>query len=163
MPTPYEIAVLRKQGHLDEAYSAAKDALAAPSDHQDELLRLLGFIVCDQLKLLAGAVSASFLAKLKDFSDLHIPESETMIYNSLLWNLRAFVVDEHKSDEDLTRSMDTLFDLIRTMPLRHKGDAFSAFVSAVLHHTGAWSRVGEWALWCGFDCLQPKDFQPFTT
>lgn len=163
MPTPYEIAVLRKQGHLDEAYSAAKDALAAPSDHQAELLRLLGFIVCDQLKASACAAPAAFLAKLKDFSDLRIPESEAMIYNSLLWNLRAFVSDEHKSDEDLTRSMDTLFDLIRTMPLRRKGDAFSAFVSAVLHHAGAWSRVGEWALWCGFDCLQPKDFQPFTT
>lgn len=116
MLTPYEIAVLRKQGHLDEAYSAAKDSLATSSDNQNELLRLLGFIVCDQLKALTGAASASFLAKLKDFSDLHIPESETMIYNSLLWNLRAFVVDERKSDEDITHSMDTLFDLIRPCP-----------------------------------------------
>lgn len=163
MLTPYEIAVLRKQGHLDEAYSAAKDALATSADNQNELLRLLGFIVCDQLKSLAGAASASFLAKLKDFSDLHIPESEMMIYNSLLWNLRAFVVDEHKSDEDITHGMDTLFDLTRPMPIRRQSDAFSAFVGAVLHHAGAWSRLGEWALWCGFDGLQPKDFQSFTT
>ena len=162
MLTPFEIAVLRVNGQLDEAYAAVCQSLAANPDNI-ELRRLLGFIICDRMKLSATSSPALFIDQLRDFRRAAVPASETRLYDNLLWNIRAFVLDEHKSADQLPQYLTALFDVIRDMPIRRICAPFSLLVSAVLHRGSKWSRVGEFAYWCGFDCLRDEDFRPFLT
>lgn len=158
----HEIAVLRQQGRLDEAYKAVRELLAADSTNL-ETLRQLGSIICDQLKALATTSPDDFIAKLKELKECHIPDAETFVYDALLWNLRAFVADEQKAENSLNQYLTSIFAIISDMPIRRQCLPFSVFVNTVLHRAKTWNGVGQFAYWCGLDYLRLEDFEPFIT
>lgn len=162
MLTPYDIAVLRQQGRIDEAYKAVRELLAADNTNV-EVLRQLGFTICDQLKAVATTSPDVFISKLKEFKECCIPESETFVYDALLWNLRAFVADEQKSENSLNQYLTSIFAIISDMPIRRQCLPFSVFVNTVLYRAKTWNGVGQFAYWCGLDYLRPEDFEPFIT
>lgn len=162
MLTSHEIAVLRQQGRIDEAYNAVRELLAADSTNL-ETLRQLGSIICDQLKALATTSPDDFIAKLKELKECHIPDAETFVYDALLRSLRAFVADEQKSENNLNQYLTPIFAIISDMPLRQQSALFSALINAVLRYAKTWNGVGQFAYWCGLDYLCPADFEPFIT
>lgn len=59
MMTSFQIATLRKQNRLTEAYNAVREALTIDCGNV-EFMRLLGFILTDQLKALTTTNSTDF-------------------------------------------------------------------------------------------------------
>lgn len=119
--------------------------------------------ILHQLKNAATTSPDTFIAKLKEFKECCIPESETYVYNALLRRLRAFVADEQKSANSLNQYLTSIFAIISDMPLRRQCTPFSALINAVLHHAKTWDGVGLFAYWCGLECLRPEDFESFVT
>lgn len=158
MKTPYEIAILRKNGNIDEAYAAAREAYSATPDNA-EILRLLGFLLSDQAKQAASLSDTQFFDKLNEFVALHIPATEGKVYESLLWNIRLYL-NLPRSPEQQATALHQLFPLLQRMPVRQPSIAWSILVHTVLKAKG-WTETGEFAYWCGFDSLRQEDFQPY--
>lgn len=160
MKTPYEIAVLRKNGALDDAYAAARETYAAQPD-DPETLRIFGFVIADQAKLFATQADTRCLDKLREFAALPIPKSENRVYESMLWNIRLYL-RQQKSPEQQSAALSQVFPALQQLSPLPPCKAWSALLHTILQAKG-WSRLGEFAYWCGFDTLQADDFVPFQT
>lgn len=158
MKTPYEIAVLRKNGAIEEAYTAALEAYSA-TPNSTELLRLLGFLLSDQVKQVATQSDTQFFAKLNEFVALHLPATENKVYESLLWNIRLYLNCPRNPDRQAA-ALNQLFPLLQQMPVRRPCPAWSVLVHTILQAKG-WNQVGAFAYWCGLDSLRPEDFLPY--
>ncbi len=158
MKTPYEVAVLRKNGAIEEAYTAALEAYSATPTNT-EILRLLGFLLSDQIKQFATQSDAQFFGKLNEFAALHIPATEEKVYENLLWNIRLYLNCPRNPDRQAA-ALNQLFPLLQQLPVRRPCTAWSVLVHTILQAKG-WNLVGAFAYWCGFDSLRPEDFSPF--
>ena len=158
MKTPYEIAVLRKNGATEEAYTAALEAYSA-TPANTEILRLLGFLLSDQIKQLAHQSDTQFFGKLNEFVALHIPATEEKVYESLLWNIRLYLNSPRNPDRQAA-ALNQLFPLLQQMPICRPCTAWSVLIHTILQAKG-WNQVGAFAYWCGLDSLRPEDFAPF--
>lgn len=158
-----EILQLRNTGHIIEAYTAAKQ-LFISDDKNINNARLFALLANELTVYHAG--QSDFDLCLSIIQDLvllsSIPSQEIGIYNHMAHSVRIFAQQLNERPNPNLTKMDQCFDCIKTIPLYHAGLGFSILVSTIFK-IKSWSRLNEFAYWCGWEHLRDEDFEPFIT
>lgn len=156
-----QLLTLKRTHQLDAAF-----ALAQPLVHDDScdqtFLRTYGVLLGEMLLRDAQAKQFNQCMQWLDFfKQSSFPEDEIGVYRTLVDALRVFV-EQLPEDNRSERYLSSMLDSIQTLPLHVAGISYSIFVAKTLK-CKHFSRLGEFAYWCGLDHLQAKDFLPFQT
>lgn len=157
-----EIQQLRREDRLKEAYQKAQEYLTL-EEPDCEVLRLYVLIGTDmaQRYIVANEFDAC-LSIIADFGRLVIPNEEIGVYKNIANIVRSFVLKiQEKSTPDFLL-LNQLFDAVKPISLHHAGVSFSILLKSMLK-LKKWSRLGEFAHWCGIENLSAEDYQPFIT
>lgn len=158
-----EILQLRNTGHIIEAYTAAKQ-LFISDDENINNARLFALLANELVVYHVGQSDLDLcLSVIRDFVLLSsIPSQEVGIYNHMANSVRVFAQKLNERPNPNLTKMDQCFDCIKTIPLYHAGIGFSILVSTIFK-IKSWSRLNEFAYWCGWEHLRDEDFEPFIT
>lgn len=153
---------LRKEQKYDEAFDMAKKALA---DNADDvfLKRAMAWCLYDRAKANAKYASRDvFMECVSDIKGLQLPDSEVMVFDQLLWYVRALVLDAVESKVQDQAFYDGLLETVRNFHVTRPGEAYSALMSAALKTRGFWNGFAEFCRWWDFSNFMDKDFEKVT-
>gem|GEM_PF-3714503 len=145
-----EITMLRKSGQLREAFELGKKKL--DEDPEDLWLRReFAWVLYEYLKReAAGKNCEGGLLILKHLLALDFDDSETMLGNSVLFQIIK-LMNSCKNEQGPDRVMiDRLFEFGMRCPAEKPGDAYSALLETVLRldpkHPGRLTHIENWGL-----------------
>lgn len=154
-----DIMALRKEQKTDEAYAMARKALDGNADDL-YLKRAMAWCVYDNAKRNAQYVNRSrFMECLTEIDALGLPETEVMVFDQLLWCVRALVLDAVAADVQDQGFYDGLIEAVRKFHVTRPGEAYSALMSAVLKTRGFWNGFADFCRWWDFCNFMDRDFE----
>jgi hypothetical protein len=156
-----QVAQLQRQGQLDEACKLAQNILQ--EDRADaNVLRIYGMVLADIIKRESEKYYFdAALNALQLFSLIPLPKDEVAVYKQLTDSLSIFFIrlTERPGYE---QRLNRCFDLITPLPIHAAGFSYSLLVKKVLK-LKTWTRLGEFAHWCGLSHLRAEDYESFVT
>jgi hypothetical protein len=173
-----EIKELRQSGRLEEALSLAlteleEASLPSPfrvvdesgnivSDAQRNQIwqkRALSWVYYDYLKKAATEDdSNAFLTQLQLISDLMLPESENMLYDSCAYQIGKEVFKLAKKQPIQLGTIDSIFDIIKAWSFTKPDEAYTFLFKAFHKCHTEWSHYLEFLDWWGVDNFRNEDY-----
>ena len=158
MATVKDITTMCKAGKLAEAYELAKADLAMPPENvwvQREVAWALYYLLKDDSE---KKRSQAFYEHLKELMELDLLtiESDSMIFDKVLWKLADFL--KNIPDEN-TGEVDRLFPLFSKLHY-NPSNGYSYLLKSVLGFA-TWPRLVEFFEWWNIDNLLAEDYQQF--
>ena len=158
MATVKDITTMCKAGKLAEAYELAKADMAMSPENiwvQREVGWALYYLLKDDSE---KRRSQDFYEHFKELMELDLLtiESDSMIFDKVLWKLADFL--KNIPDEN-TGEVDRLFPLFSKFHY-NPSNGYSYLLKSVLGFA-AWSRLVEFFEWWNIDKLLAEDYQQF--
>lgn len=158
MPTTTEIAQMRQQGMLSEAYDAIRYQLQqTPNDYS--VILAAAWIYHDLIKQNAQyPTRAAFDRYLTEFLAIGVREEEFSIYESIVWDIRRMLASAAKIEYIDYAWLDSLVGKLRAIPIQKNSSAYHSLLSAAIKIRG-WIGVIEFINWWGLEHLTEEDYQ----
>ena len=161
MPTITEIAQMRQQGMLREAYDAINAEL---KEHPEDYSAVLtaGWIYHDLLKQNAQyPTRGEFDRFLKEFLALGVRPEDFSIYESVMWDIRRMLSSVANIENLDHEWLESLIATLRSLPVQKNSAAYHSLLSAAIKIRN-WPGVIEFINWWGLEHLTEEDYRPNT-
>jgi hypothetical protein len=154
-----EVNSLRKSGSLEEAFQmATADLQNEPNDIWSK--RAMGWVYYEFVKKAVEINNITdFLVHVGEINALKLPEDETMLSDSLAWQIGKLLYANKLAEPDLNK----LFELIKTLSFSYPANQYSYMMKAFSKHGLEWNGYLDFVEWWGLSNFQQDDFVEFIT
>ena len=153
-----EIKELRNLGKLDEAFEMAKQEFDADEENI-WTKRNLSWVHYAYLKqFLESNELEGFKEHLLAISNLDLPESETMLFDSCAWQVGKLIFSLHNENHTNIAIINELFSLIQTFHFTRPAESYSFLYKAFHKAYKNSSKYLEFADWWGFENFRTEDY-----
>ena len=153
-----EVKILRKEGEIHKAYKLAKQDLKNdPDDIWNK--RSVAWVLYDYLKKCNEENNIdNFITGLSLFTNLNLPDTETMVFNSMSFQIGKIIFYLNKSGNVDYQLINKIFDLIKDYHFTKPSDGYSFLYKSFHKAYKNWSRYLEFADWWGFVNFKEEDY-----
>ncbi len=154
-----EVNSLRKSGDLEEAFQMAT------ADLQEEpeniwAIRAIGWVYYEfSKKAVENDDKADFLNHLEKIKILKLPPGETMLADSLAWQIGKLLYRNRINPSHL----DRLFKLIKDLPFSKPKEQYSFMIKAFGKYALEWDGFLDFVEWWDLSNFQDADYVEFVT
>ncbi len=154
-----EVNRLRKSGKIEEAFQmATADLKKEPENIWAK--RAMSWVCYGRAKrVVENNDTAGFLTQLEQISKLDLPSDETMLADSMAWQIGKLL---YRSKAD-SIYLDKLFNLIKNMPFSKPKEQYSFMLKAFGKYADEWDGFTDFVEWWDLSNLQDADYVEFVT
>lgn len=154
-----EVNRLRKARQLEEALQlASEDLQSEPENIWSK--RALGWVYYEFAKKTVEENNINgFLIHVEEIKDLNLPQGETMLNDSLAWQIGKLLYANKLEEHHLNK----LFKLIKNLSFTQPCDQYSFMIKAFNKYGLEWDGFLDFVEWWDLSNFQQEDFVEFIT
>jgi hypothetical protein len=154
-----EVNILRKSGDIKEAFQMATADLQNEPDNI-WCKRAMGWVYYEFVKkAVENKDYDEFITQVENINNLNLPPDDTMLYDSIAWQIGKILYATMPSEIFLNK----LFDIIQNYTFTYPSDSYSYMLKAFNKHAKEWNRFLDFMNWCGLSNFKEDDYVEFIT